>query len=175
MNCLWCDTPLPAKNPHVPGRRPDYCSKSCRSAAKYGREKGKAKKLAEKTCVMCGERFQPRMERQVACSEYCGRRWNNKSRRGERGNSNYYRRLFILERGGVCERCGVLDGLEVHHIVPVAQGGPHVPSNVLVLCRPCHNGEHPKMVVRSPGVEPESYVSPFVGAGAKTSNLKEIL
>ncbi len=87
---------------------------------------------------------------------YCGRRWNNKSRRGERGNSNYYRRLFILERGGVCERCGGEDGLEVHHIVPVAHGGPHVPSNVLVLCRGCHRGEHPARIYRSPEVEPES-------------------
>ncbi len=173
MECQWCDAPLPPKDPHVAGRQKVYCSVACRNAAEWGRKHGQAKKLEERVCVNCGVPYQPRKRNQVACSESCGRQWNNRSRRGERGNSNYYRRLFILERGGACERCGVPDDLQVHHIVPVAHGGPHVPSNVLVLCRSCHNGEHPEAVVRSP--EAESYVSPFVGAGAKRSNLKDVL
>ncbi len=102
--------------------------------------------------MMCGVPYQPKKRNQVACSESCGRRWNNRSRRGERGNSNYYRRLFILERGGACERCGVPDDLQLHHIVPVARGGEHVPSNVLVLCRGCHAVEHVHSVVpKRPG------------------------
>ncbi|MER5883099.1 HNH endonuclease signature motif containing protein [Streptomyces sp. NPDC001941] len=38
-----------------------------------------------------------------------------------------------------CVRCGVRDGLEVDHIVPVAQGGTWTLDNAQTLCRSCHN------------------------------------
>ncbi len=102
----------------------------------------------------------PRQANHSCCTPKCNRKLNNETRRGERGNSAYYRVLFILERGGVCERCGGADQLQVHHIVPVAQGGLHVPSNVLVLCMGCHRGEHPTTVVRSPEFPRETYPPP---------------
>jgi 5-methylcytosine-specific restriction protein A len=45
-----------------------------------------------------------------------------------------------------CERCfanGILVPVEeVHHKVPISQGGTHDPSNLMSLCRSCHNKIH---------------------------------
>lgn len=34
------------------------------------------------------------------------------------------------------------DGLDVHHIIHVADGGSDHESNLLTLCRDCHKDEH---------------------------------
>lgn len=48
-------------------------------------------------------------------------------------------RDWVLERdGGACCSCGALAPLEVDHVRPWADGGPTTPSNLQVLCRPCH-------------------------------------
>lgn len=45
--------------------------------------------------------------------------------------------------GWRCERCGKAGRLEVHHRVPVAEGGPLTDQdNLIVLCRACHFSEH---------------------------------
>ena len=45
-----------------------------------------------------------------------------------------------------CERCftnGILVPVEeVHHKVPISQGGTHNPSNLMSLCKSCHNKIH---------------------------------
>lgn len=46
----------------------------------------------------------------------------------------------------LCERCleeGRMTAVdEVHHIIPVNQGGTHSPDNLMSLCRSCHNKIH---------------------------------
>ena len=46
----------------------------------------------------------------------------------------------------LCERCleeGRLTPVEeVHHILPVSRGGTHSESNLMSLCRSCHNKIH---------------------------------
>jgi hypothetical protein len=66
---------------------------------------------------------------------------------GESGtplSSNY--REQILERDGYrCQWCGEVypaDELEIHHIVPQAEGGKHFPSNLVTLCYHCHVAEN---------------------------------
>ena len=46
----------------------------------------------------------------------------------------------------LCEMC-LMDGRytpvqEVHHIVPLSRGGTHDSSNLMSLCRSCHNKVH---------------------------------
>ena len=41
-----------------------------------------------------------------------------------------------------CANCGSDEGLELHHIVPVALGGHTVLSNLVVLCTKCHFKTH---------------------------------
>lgn len=41
-----------------------------------------------------------------------------------------------------CVRCGAPDRLTVHHLVPLAAGGTHAPSNLVTLCWRCHQEAH---------------------------------
>ncbi len=43
--------------------------------------------------------------------------------------------------GGKCEVCGE-PGSEPHHIVPLSRGGCNTLSNLLYLCKSCHNRRH---------------------------------
>lgn len=66
------------------------------------------------------------------------------SRRSIRGSGwRHFRHAFIKVRGRRCERCGGRGRLEVHHKVPLAEGGAKWDvSNLEILCRRCHFDEH---------------------------------
>ncbi|HEX6371027.1 MAG TPA: HNH endonuclease [Longimicrobium sp.] len=58
---------------------------------------------------------------------------------------------WVLEHAnGRCESCGILgyetdDGdrfLEVHHVIPLAEGGPDVVTNAVAVCETCHGKLH---------------------------------
>lgn len=51
------------------------------------------------------------------------------------------------ERDGYrCAECGTGEGeLNVHHIIPLSQGGPNELDNLITLCRSCHANFHPHM------------------------------
>ena len=40
--------------------------------------------------------------------------------------------------GNRCVNCGSETDIELHHIVPIAVGGNHIPSNIVPLCHACH-------------------------------------
>lgn len=44
--------------------------------------------------------------------------------------------------GHQCANCGSTEGLQVHHIVPVSNGGTPNISNLRTLCATCHNKVH---------------------------------
>ena len=49
----------------------------------------------------------------------------------------------------LCERClaegRLTPGEEVHHILPISQGGTHNPENLMSLCQSCHTKIHMEM------------------------------
>ena len=47
-------------------------------------------------------------------------------------------RLRVIERDRGCAKCGRADGLEMHHINPVAEGGTDEEVNLQALCGACH-------------------------------------
>lgn len=53
-------------------------------------------------------------------------------------------RRDVLERHlNRCVNCQRADGpLEIHHIVPVSQGGSHQVPNLVPLCEDCHEAAH---------------------------------
>ena len=53
-------------------------------------------------------------------------------------------RRAVLDRDGWrCRRCGYPDGLECHHVEPLAQGGsPLELANLETVCRDCHLSAH---------------------------------
>ena len=49
------------------------------------------------------------------------------------------RRLALIKKvGSKCQKCGLEDNLNVHHIKPLRCGGTHERHNLLVLCFTCH-------------------------------------
>lgn len=63
-------------------------------------------------------------------------------RRGMSGWAWSALRAAVRARDGGCVRCGARHGLEVHHVVPLAEGGANEPANLVTLCRACHLGQH---------------------------------
>lgn len=57
------------------------------------------------------------------------------------GDARIKRRL-IRERGKACERCPKRNiALEMHHVIPVTDGGTSDDGNLLLLCAACHLAE----------------------------------
>ena len=53
------------------------------------------------------------------------------------------RRAALDRDGWRCTRCGSPAELEVHHVLPLAQGGAALDlANVETVCRGCHLGAH---------------------------------
>ncbi len=50
----------------------------------------------------------------------------------------------MAESGGVCQKCGGVAS-QVHHVVPLADGGTNDLDNLVALCGPCHVAEHPEL------------------------------
>jgi len=48
-----------------------------------------------------------------------------------------------LRRHPLCNRCGSHKELEVHHIIPIEEGGARLDmKNLETLCKPCHDKHH---------------------------------
>ena len=52
------------------------------------------------------------------------------------------RRRILDACGWRCQSCGCAGRLELHHKLPVEDGGDDSENNLLPLCRPCHFAEH---------------------------------
>lgn len=59
-------------------------------------------------------------------------------------------RLYVLYRDHfICRDCGATYGetggkFEVHHVLPVSEGGKDSPENLITLCAECHLRRHSK-------------------------------
>lgn len=71
-------------------------------------------------------------------------RINPVSARRRRRDAIYpQRRKEVYERGsGICEYCRAKPMTEVHHIAGRGGSDPHRMSNIIGLCRTCHNEAH---------------------------------
>ena len=72
----------------------------------------------------------------------------NKYRRDPDSNKIYGRRwktirALYLSKHPLCEQClkagRYVPAEEVHHIIPIAEGGTHEESNLMSLCKSCHS------------------------------------
>lgn len=52
------------------------------------------------------------------------------------------RSRIIRRDGGACLRCEAEDDLEIHHIIPVNEGGEKEDENLAALCESCHKKAH---------------------------------
>lgn len=141
--CVSCLSPLPKAVTSVPL----YCSVKCRPS--YW--KPAPSRLV--TCVTCGRTFSTTQPRAEACSRACNDRSPKAKERAAKrrgaGNTSPFSTAEIAERDGwMCGICGGRipkrakhpDGrsLSIDHIVPLSEGGDHVPSNVQVAHLKCN-------------------------------------
>lgn len=72
---------------------------------------------------------------------------NLKERYGEGWKD--FRVAIKKENGFICSQCGIGHSFEnpihLHHIIPVSKGGTNSKSNLISLCKICHNKEHKHM------------------------------
>lgn len=120
-----------------------YCSRACYRQVQRGQYKGKERTEAQ--CPQCGETFLPDNfgRPRLFCSDRCVRRyWRHTRDARQRGAFVApVSRAAILERDNqTCQICGKRVRLDVQsphplsvsldHIIPLAKGGTHEPSNV---------------------------------------------
>lgn len=95
----------------------------------------------------------PRLTDRQYCPEHEGvqRRQYDRYERDPEVNKKYGRawkriRDKYVQSHPLCERClkeGRMTPVEeVHHILPVSQGGRHTQDNLMSLCKSCHNKIH---------------------------------
>lgn len=108
-------------------------------------------------CEYCGSQITDR-RRTRCCSTECNDRYWARVRREEEATPGVRPRYFwtsikheVLERDRyACQRCGRVhcdlrsysETIEVHHIVPVSEGGTSEPANLICLCTRCHAEVH---------------------------------
>lgn len=69
------------------------------------------------------------------------RPWARTSARNIRRDPSWARRvrpLALARDGFTCVFCGAREGLEVDHVLPIAQGGTWTLENAQTLCASCH-------------------------------------
>lgn len=57
-------------------------------------------------------------------------------------NRPSFKAYLYKELGENCINCGSNDGVEYHHIVPIANGGTNKIQNIVPLCCRCHQAVH---------------------------------
>ena len=101
----------------------------------------------------CGYPGYPNLTNEQYCAEHeaKARRQYDKYERSPNINKKYGRawkriRDRYVSEHPLCERCKAEGRLtpveEVHHVLPVSKGGTHERSNLIALCRSCHNKIH---------------------------------
>ena len=130
------------------------------AARLYGKNNVEFKRpryVPEDACEWCGKPLPKR--RTSCCCQDCTRAFN-KTTNGAWGNAIGGYRNHIMRRDNyTCQICGefhdlinvygvtvpTTDGmLDVHHIIPVSEGGDDSPKNLITLCRNCHKKIHYK-------------------------------
>lgn len=55
--------------------------------------------------------------------------------------NNYLYKKY-KEEHDICEECGGKDGIEIHHKIPLIEGGSDTEDNFISLCYECHKEKH---------------------------------
>ena len=78
--------------------------------------------------------------------------WQIESTPGRLPNEEWavLRKLVLKRDDYHCRICNAHDmRLDVHHIIPIANGGPNWMTNLITLCQICHEQIHPHMLSKS--------------------------
>ena len=130
----------------------------------YGVEKTtfiRPRYMPDGACEWCGSPLLNK-RRKSCCCEECTRKFliaTSSIMYANTGSAGGYRNHILRRDDYTCQKCGELhrkinengiplpttDGeLDVHHIIPVSEGGTDAPDNLITWCRKCHKEWHRK-------------------------------
>lgn len=146
--CHHCSQPFRARQRDDKPRR--YCSRKCRDDHRTTR--------VTLTCIQCRQPFERKAyqadwstERGPFCGMKCYGAWQALPSQYLSKHHLRQRDAALLRDGYQCVKCDEIDPekLEVHHVVPWAQGqpDPHAMGNLVTLCVHHHRLAH--MALRS--------------------------
>lgn len=113
--------------------------------------------VPEGACEWCGNPLPKR--RKSCCCKECDGRFNSETNPAWGKAGGGYKNHIMRRDNYTCQRCGEFhalinengiplpasDGLlDVHHKIPVCEGGDDSPGNLITLCRKCHKEIHRK-------------------------------
>lgn len=144
--CEQCQQPFSKRYPSRTAVA-RFCSRSCRTKWLYSPENGQVR-----LCDECGANFMSKRIDHVFCSHRCNSRV---SHRNTRTGGNWDE---VLKRDGhKCRLCDRTTSLVVHHLdgtgeSSVESGNNHDLSNLVTVCRPCHQKIHRMTFIIKDGV-----------------------
>lgn len=169
--CEFCGLLFYVKNGGVKYR---YCSHECYHLATRGKEPHNKQPGVDLICSVCGKTFNVWKSRLSRGVKYCSYECKYEAQSQVTGESHplwkggydlygrklsenkgsfYRNRRLVLERDNhTCMHCGFKGPsniMDVHHIIPVREVGPNIPSNMITLCRKCHNHADRNMISRN--------------------------
>lgn len=51
-------------------------------------------------------------------------------------------RAILKAAKAKCAKCGSTEDLDVHHIIDLSRGGTNDPTNLVIVCKACHDAIH---------------------------------
>ncbi len=103
-------------------------------------------------CEWCGQALSGKQT--SFCTDKCRRMFTNLTVWKSRGG---YAQHILRRDGFACQDCGDFHALEnrhgiyvpssdgeldIHHILPISEGGTDCPENLVTLCKECHRTRH---------------------------------
>jgi hypothetical protein len=139
--CKQCNITFEADSREINRGNAKYCSLSC--AAKNQRKNAK---LYEKTCLGCNNIFKAKYSEAKYCSQSCKLKVYRRLQKSKEASiATFYRILTDTP----CEICGWNEtNRDLHHIIPVSQGGKTTLDNIVSLCPNHHRMAHKDMLSR---------------------------
>lgn len=134
-NCKFCNKEFNADVRELNRGNALYCSLSC-----VAKNRNKIQPLKKCKCVTCNNAFTSKNTKAKYCCAKC--------------RSAHYRHLISTEKGGTrlfqkillslpCANCNWnISSKDVHHIIPVCNGGKNDLENLITLCPNCHRLAH---------------------------------
>lgn len=120
-------------------------------------------------CAGCFHHFEPSEIKNGRCLNCRRAKERARGTRTSRGYDNNWLRLSrnAIAQHPYCSRCRSTEDLTADHIVPKAQGGRNVLSNVEVLCRSCNSAKRDR-VGGGPPIETPPQRNPAPRSSRKT-------
>lgn len=128
--CLQCGKAFLAAQKEVNRGNAKFCSRSCGTTHFNIQNNANP---AEKVCKFCGGTYVSGANVSLFCSSRCKDRNTAKKRYGVKSTKSKYAKQLP------CELCGwEVAPRDIHHIVPIREGGTNDAGNLITLCPNCH-------------------------------------